>query len=154
MQERLLSIGGWLKVNGDAIYGTRIWQVQQEPNNGTTFYTFSPASNSVNALFTQWPDNNQIVRISFLINIADIDLCCHHSSDKSFIPRVFWSASIWIISIRDNRPTPNIHNRNHSVYFCMGFTVSKCKKCLLKFNWNLFFSFLLFSRWWQEPEFG
>jgi alpha-L-fucosidase len=33
IQERLLEIGAWLKVNGDAIYGTRPWRVVEDGKN-------------------------------------------------------------------------------------------------------------------------
>jgi alpha-L-fucosidase len=34
MEERLLEIGSWLKVNGDAIYGTRPWKIAKQWSSG------------------------------------------------------------------------------------------------------------------------
>ena len=34
MQERLTEVGRWLRVNGEAIYGTRRWRVRTEPAGG------------------------------------------------------------------------------------------------------------------------
>ena len=36
MEERLLQIGSWLKVNGDAIYGTRPWKSSHQFSSGDT----------------------------------------------------------------------------------------------------------------------
>ncbi|MDR3698782.1 MAG: alpha-L-fucosidase [Candidatus Sulfopaludibacter sp.] len=36
MEERLLQIGSWLKVNGDAIYGTRPWKSSRQFSSGDT----------------------------------------------------------------------------------------------------------------------
>jgi len=59
-QERLLDIGAWLDVNGNAIYSTRIWRAQSEQNN-TIFYTKNPKTGLVYALLTYWPVNSAIV---------------------------------------------------------------------------------------------
>lgn len=51
-QERLLAVGNWLKINGEAIYATKPWRVHLEKNT-TVWYT-SKESN-VYAVFMNWP---------------------------------------------------------------------------------------------------
>eukprot|EP00123_Amoebidium_parasiticum_P001753 comp12930_c0_seq1/m.8140 comp12930_c0_seq1/g.8140 ORF comp12930_c0_seq1/g.8140 comp12930_c0_seq1/m.8140 type:complete len:474 (-) comp12930_c0_seq1:445-1866(-) len=50
MEERLLEIGAWLSINGEAIYGSRPWRVQHEGEDidmTAVRYTYGPATNSV-----------------------------------------------------------------------------------------------------------
>lgn len=51
-QERLLAVGKWLGVNGEAIYASKPWKVHME-KNATVWYT-SKGSN-VYAIFLHWP---------------------------------------------------------------------------------------------------
>ena len=39
MQERLLDIGKWLKVNGDAIYSSQPWRSPNKPKEGNLHFT-------------------------------------------------------------------------------------------------------------------
>lgn len=49
-REVLLGVGGWLKTNGEAIYGSRPWTVSEE---GKVFFTTRPGA--LYALTSDWP---------------------------------------------------------------------------------------------------
>ncbi|XP_054577099.1 tissue alpha-L-fucosidase isoform X3 [Eptesicus fuscus] len=53
-QERLLAVGKWLSISGEAIYASKPWRVQLEKNE-SVWYT-SKAS-AVYAIFLNWPEN-------------------------------------------------------------------------------------------------
>jgi len=87
MQERLLQIGEWLKINGEAIYGTSRWKehaqwsegnreykdrsgdmllkITVDPDSGyavkEVFYTYNRNTNALYAIFPKYPDNKKLV---------------------------------------------------------------------------------------------
>lgn len=55
MQQRLHDIGTWLKTNGDAIYGTKLWAGRGNTAEGQKrFYTVK--NNTLNIINTEWVD--------------------------------------------------------------------------------------------------
>ncbi|MFT3932880.1 MAG: alpha-L-fucosidase [Chitinophagaceae bacterium] len=89
MQERLLQMGDWMKINGEAIYNTVRWKVPSQwsegmrgykPKNGSgdlllkltidpdpgyavknVFYTYNDKTNSLYAIFPKYPEDNKLV---------------------------------------------------------------------------------------------
>lgn len=55
MQERLLDIGSWLKVNGEAIYGTSAWENRPEGMKANGVY-FTKKNNTLYVICSKWPD--------------------------------------------------------------------------------------------------
>jgi len=56
MQERMLDMGAWLSVNGEAIYGTRKWEDAPAVTPETTI-CYTRKGNDLYALVTRWQDS-------------------------------------------------------------------------------------------------
>jgi hypothetical protein len=87
MQERLLQMGDWLKINGEAIYNTSRWKIHSQWSEGNrnytdrsgdmllkitidpepgyavkeVFYTYNANSNALYAILPKYPDNKKLV---------------------------------------------------------------------------------------------
>lgn len=59
MQERLLDMGAWLKVNGEAIYGTSRWK--EKPDVKTPGIFFTVKDKNLFIICTQWPDKSIVI---------------------------------------------------------------------------------------------
>ena len=58
-QERLSQFGKWMKINGEAIYGTKPWIHQNDSNsNEITWYTRK--NEAVYGIVLQWPKNEEL----------------------------------------------------------------------------------------------
>lgn len=55
MQQRLRDMGAWLKVNGEAIYGTRKWDKAPAVDDKTSVF-FTSKDDALYVILTEWPD--------------------------------------------------------------------------------------------------
>ena len=56
MQERLMDIGGWLKINGEAIYATRKWENAPAVTTDSKIY-FTKKGTDLYVIVTKWTDS-------------------------------------------------------------------------------------------------
>jgi len=66
MQQRLMDIGNWLKVNGEAIYGTRAFVTGNKgteinPEAGNSLF-FTKKGKDLYILCTEWPEKNIVLK--------------------------------------------------------------------------------------------
>jgi alpha-L-fucosidase len=59
MQQRLLDMGDWLRVNGEAIYGSHSWTKQ--PAKAIPHVYFTTSGNNLYILCTQWPPDPLVI---------------------------------------------------------------------------------------------
>jgi alpha-L-fucosidase len=62
--DRLLGIGDWLTVNGEAIYKSRPWDVCQNETQSDVYYTTNKESETLYAHFLKWPSGS-LLRLEF-----------------------------------------------------------------------------------------
>ncbi|XP_041347731.1 alpha-L-fucosidase-like [Gigantopelta aegis] len=62
-EERLRQLGGWLAVNGEAIYSSKPWTHQNDTVTGTVWYTSKKgaASTTVYAISLMWPRSSLVL---------------------------------------------------------------------------------------------
>lgn len=70
MEERLLDIGKWLAINGEAIYGTIAWHARPDTEKDGIFYTLK--GNDLYIICTKWPEDG--IRIDGATKRAQVSL--------------------------------------------------------------------------------
>lgn len=62
-EERLTQLGTWLRVNGEAVYGTRPWKYQQDPLAPHVWYTSKPETSppTVYVFVLKWPKGGTLM---------------------------------------------------------------------------------------------
>ncbi|XP_063961367.1 alpha-L-fucosidase-like [Lytechinus pictus] len=59
-EERLRQMGSWLKVNGEGIYSSVPWRLQNDTVNPDVWYTTTKRADNVYAFLLKWPANNTV----------------------------------------------------------------------------------------------
>ncbi|XP_064470291.1 plasma alpha-L-fucosidase-like [Ornithodoros turicata] len=59
-QERLLQLGQWLKINGEAVYSSRSWKTPNDPVSSFVWYTASKSGEVVYAFVLHWPPGSEL----------------------------------------------------------------------------------------------
>ncbi|XP_050462733.1 alpha-L-fucosidase isoform X2 [Cataglyphis hispanica] len=67
-EERLRGMGAWLTINGEAIYDTKPWAIQNDTLTGSTWYTQSKNEKQLYASILEWPEDNILLLGSLKIS--------------------------------------------------------------------------------------
>ncbi|XP_007430575.1 tissue alpha-L-fucosidase [Python bivittatus] len=67
-QERLLALGTWLKINGEAIYESKPWRIQKENCSDEIWYTSKGPA--VYAIFLVWPKDDVLTLSSPVLSAS------------------------------------------------------------------------------------
>ena len=73
MQERLIDIGKWLEVNGEAIYGTRKNSIPSEEYQGSKIF-YTKKGGTLYAIITSWFDEQIVINLDENKSISNVSM--------------------------------------------------------------------------------
>lgn len=83
-QERLHQLGRWLRINGEAIYGTRPWTHQNDSNSNVDVW-YTKKNDLVYGIILQWPEDDVLIVSKLKVNVGEskISLVLSSSEEES-----------------------------------------------------------------------
>lgn len=96
----ILSSGSWLLVNGEGIYETKPWSVQNDTTTGNVWYTQSKNHNVIYAHLLEWPKDGQLYLgsvNSYLQDQSEISLLGFHPKLEVSIQHYYLTLICYLI---------------------------------------------------------
>lgn len=102
MQERLLDIGNWLKINGEAIYDSKAWRSELKPDNKNIAFTIN--NGNLYLILKRW--QREPIVISNLRNTGKVELLGYNGEIKSTFKNGVLTITTPLLSINE---LPSMH---------------------------------------------
>jgi alpha-L-fucosidase len=94
-EDRLMDMGEWLSVNGEAIYASHPWNISQNEPASKVFYTTNKSNMVLYAIFTEWPEGNQLhLQAPVATDATKVQMLGLKQQASTDEPYVQWSYSV------------------------------------------------------------